>query len=135
ALVIANPGPAQVVGPAQGFNVKGISASAPTMVSPGHQSSVRAGNVQLGWSPVPGAGLYQYYVAAQVAGGSVVSGVTPGLMVQVPLGTVGGAATPYSGIARACLAGMSCSATSEVGWGPWSNAPGGPGVTNFTVIP
>jgi hypothetical protein len=28
-----------------------------------------------------------------------------------------------------------CSPTSDAGWGPWSNAPGGPGVTNFTVVP
>ena len=134
SLVIANPGPNQVVGPAQGFNVSGTSASAPTMVSPGHQSSVKVGNVQVGWSPVLGAGLYQYYIAAQVGSG-VVTGVTPGLVVQVPLGMVGGAATPYSGITRACPSGTPCTAGLDAGWGPWSNVLGGPGVTNFTVTP
>jgi len=135
ALVVANPGPGQVVGPPQGFNVRGTSSSAPTMVSPAHQSRVPAGNVQLGWSPVPGAGLYQYYIAILGQPAPAVTGVTPGLVVQVPLGTVGGADTLYSGITRACLAGTSCVATSDAGWGPWSNAPGGPGVTNFTVTP
>jgi glucose/arabinose dehydrogenase len=134
ALVIANPGPGQVAGPAQGFDVSGTSASAPTMVAPGHQSSVKTGNVQMGWSPVLGAGLYQYFIAAHVGGG-VATGVAPGLAVQVPLAAVGGAATPYSGIARACPSGLACTAGSDAGWGPWSNAPGGPGVTNFTVTP
>jgi hypothetical protein len=135
ALVIASPGPDQVVGPPQGFNVRGISSSAPTMVSPAHQGRVPAGNVQLGWTPVPGAGLYQYYIAVLGQPAPAVTGVTPGLVVQVPLGTVGGAETLYSGITRACLAGTSCVASSDAGWGPWSNAPGGPGVTNFTVTP
>ena len=55
ALVISNPGLAsQVTGPAQGFNVSGSSATAPTLVSPAHNSTVGSGNIQLGWSPVPG---------------------------------------------------------------------------------
>ena len=85
----------------------------------------------LGWSPVPGATLYQYYVASGV---SAVPGVTPGLFVQVPLTGTGGG-TPYNGIVRACPAGATCVAGAETGWGPWSNAPGGPGVTSFTVVP
>lgn len=134
ALVIANPGAGQIVGPAQGFNVSGTSADAPTMVTPGHQSSVRAGNVQLGWSPVPGATLYEYYVAVLGQGSPTARGVTPGLLAQVPLtGAAGG--TLYSGIVRACPAGATCVSGSDTGWGPWSNAPGGPGVTNFTVTP
>ena len=135
ALVVANPGASQVVGPPIGFNVRGLSASAPTMVSPPHQSQVQAGNLQLGWTPVPGATLYQYWVAVLGQGTPAVTGVTPGLVVQVPLPAVGGAATTYSGITRACMSPTGCSPTSDTGWGPWSNAPGGPGVTNFTVIP
>ncbi len=134
-LVVANPGlPSQVVGPAQGFNVSGSSATAPTMVAPAHNSTVAAGNVALGWSPVPGATLYEYYVG--VLGGSTATarGVTPGLVAYVPLaGAVGG--TSYSGIVRACPEGATCVAGSDAGWGPWSNEPGGPGVTNFTVVP
>jgi hypothetical protein len=136
ALVVANPGlPAEVVGPPIGFNVGGTSATAPTMVSPAHQSRVPAGNLQLGWSPVPGATLYQYYVAVLGQGSAAVTGVTPGLVVQVPLPAVGGAETTYSGITRACMSRNGCTAASDAGWGPWSNAPGGPGVTNFTVVP
>jgi hypothetical protein len=133
-IVFANPGlPGQVVGPAQGFNVRGTSASAPTMVSPGHNSTVGSGNVQLGWSPVPGATLYEYFVAVQGQPNATVRGVTPGLVAQVPL-TGSGGGTVYSGIVRACPGGATCAAGSDTGWGPWSNV-GGPGVTNFTVTP
>jgi hypothetical protein len=133
AVVVVNPdgtgaGP---TGPAAGFNLGGTSATAPTMVSPRHNSTVTQGNITLGWSPVPGATLYQYYVAS---GTSAVTGVTPGLFVQVPLTGTGGG-TPYNGIVRACPAGATCVAGSDAGWGPWSNAPGGPGVTSFTVVP
>ncbi|MFN8642837.1 MAG: hypothetical protein U0802_14745 [Candidatus Binatia bacterium] len=33
------------------------------MTQPAHNSTVSAGNLQLGWSPVPDATLYEYYVA------------------------------------------------------------------------
>ncbi len=135
-LVVANPGlPSEVVGPPIGFSVRGTSSTAPTMVSPPHQSVIQGGNVQLGWSPVPGATLYQYYVAVLGQGSAAVTGVTPGLVVQVPLPAVAGQPTTYSGITRACMSPTGCSPTSDAGWGPWSNAPGGPGVTNFTVVP
>ncbi|MFN8642828.1 MAG: hypothetical protein U0802_14700 [Candidatus Binatia bacterium] len=62
--MIANPGPSQVAGNTVGFNVRGQSSTAPTMTQPAHNSTVSAGNVQLGWSPVPDATLYEYYVAA-----------------------------------------------------------------------
>ena len=131
AVVIVNPdgtgsGP---TGPATSFNLAGSSATAPTMVQPTHRSNVTAGNVYLGWTPVQGATLYEYYVAS---GASVVTGVTPGLLVQVPLSPTG---TVWNGIARACPAGATCVAGSNTGWGPWSNDPGGPGITQFTVIP
>ena len=98
ALVISNPGlPSQVAGPAQGFNVSGSSATAPTMVSPAHNSTVAQGNIQLGWSPVPGATLYEYFVAVQGQGTATVRGVTPGLLAQVPLtGSGGGRCTAGS---------------------------------------
>lgn len=131
-LVVANPGPSQIVGPSAGFNLRGVSATAPTMVAPAHQSSVPSGNIQLSWSPVPNATLYEYFVAVQGQPSASAIGVTPGLLVQVPLN---GSPTTYSAIARACPAGNVCSITSDAGWGPWSNAPGGPGVTNFTVTP
>lgn len=133
ALVIANPGPSQVAGPASGFNVSGSSATAPTMVAPAHNSTVNAGNIQLGWSPVPGATLYEYFVAVQGQSSPTARGVTPSLLAQVPL-TASGGGTIYSGIVRACPAGATCALGVDAGWGPWSNV-GGPGVTNFTVIP
>jgi hypothetical protein len=131
ALVVANPGPSQVVGPAVGFNVRGQSATAPTMTQPTHNSTVPAGNIQLAWSPVPGATLYEYFVSG---GGASTRGVTPGLTVQVPLASVGGAPTAYTGIVRSCPAAATCAPGSDAGWGPWSDV-AGPGVTNFTVTP
>lgn len=133
ALVIANPGGSAVAGPAAGFNVRGTSATAPTMVAPTHDGTAVAGNVTLGWSPVAGANLYQYYVSMQ-GQNTTVTGVTPGLLVQVPLPLLNGGPAPYSAIVRACPAASTCAAGSDAGWGPWSNL-GGPGVTNFTAIP
>jgi hypothetical protein len=136
AVVIANPDAngAGNFGPSVGFNVSGTSSSAPTMVQPAHESSVTQGNIQLGWSPVAGATLYEYFVAVQGQSAPTVTGVTTGLFVQVPLMAVGGSNTVYSGIVRACPSGATCVSGSDAGWGPWSvNA--GPGVTNFTVTP
>lgn len=134
ALVVANPGTAQqVVGPAAGFNVAGTSAVAPTLTTPAHQSTVRAGNLMLAWTPVAGATLYQYYISG---GGQnpAVTGVTTGLFAQVPLTAVNGQPTSYVGIVRACPALASCAAGADAGWGPWSDQ-AGPGVTSFTVAP
>lgn len=133
ALVFASQnGGAWVQGPPVGFIVSGTSSVAPTMVAPAHQSQVPSGNIQLGWSPVPGATLYEYFVAVQGQPNATVRGVTTGLFVQVPLRA--GAPTVFSAIVRACPAGNSCAFDSDDGWGPWSvNA--GPGVTNFTVTP
>jgi glucose/arabinose dehydrogenase len=130
ALVVANPGPNQVVGPAVGFNVRGQSATAPTMTQPTHNSTVTAGNIPIGWSPVPGATLYEYFVAN--AGAPPTRGVTPGLMVQVPLAALNGNPTVYNGIVRACPAGNTCAPGNDAGWGPWSDV-AGPGVVQFTV--
>jgi hypothetical protein len=135
ARVVSNPGQgSEAAGPPQGFSVGGASATAPTMVSPAHHGVVSSGNVQLGWSPVPGATLYEYYVAPTGApwGRSSARGVTPGLLVQVPLAGTGGGS--YSGIVRACPAGATCTPWSDSGWGPWSIV-AGPGVTVFEVTP
>ncbi|MFN7919222.1 MAG: PQQ-dependent sugar dehydrogenase [Bryobacteraceae bacterium] len=135
-VVVANPGtPGAVTGPASAFLVRGASAASPTMAQPRHQAqnvtlSVAAGNVQLGWTPVPGATLYEYLVSVQGQPQPAVRGITPGLIVQVPLAAN---ATFYSGIVRACPAGQTCNFGSDAGWGPWSSAPGQGGVTNFLV--
>ena len=121
ALVVANPGSSQVVGPASTFAVRGVSAATPIMVEPTHQTQVGAGNILFRWSPVEGASLYEYYVAVCGVGSATARGVTPGLFVQVPL-----AATPpsttYCSITRACPAGASCAFGSDSGWGPWNDA-------------
>ncbi|MFN7924550.1 MAG: BACON domain-containing carbohydrate-binding protein [Bryobacteraceae bacterium] len=139
AVVVANPDtPQQVIGPAAGFVVRAENPASPTMVEPRHQqpgvdSTVAAGNVLLGWGPVPGASLYEYFVARPGQSNPVARGVTPGLFVQVPVPAVGSAPTVYNGIVRACSGGVPCTFGSEANWGPWSNAAGGPGVTSFTV--
>jgi hypothetical protein len=134
ALVIANPGSNQVQGAPAGFLVQGSSATAPTMVTPQHEGTVKAGPVQLGWTPVPSAWLYEYFVAVLGQPNATVRGVTPGFIVQAPLSTVNGQPTVYSGIVRACPYSKICAFGSEANWGPWSNL-AGPGVTNFTVVP
>jgi hypothetical protein len=121
-------------GPAAGFQVRGASAAAPTMARPRHGGTETQGNIVLGWTPVPGAALYEYFVAIPGQPNAVANGVTPGLEVHVPLFAMGGAPTLYSGIVRACLPNATCSFGSNAGWGPWSNT-AGPGVTNFTVVP
>lgn len=132
ALVIANPdGPGAIQGPPNGFIVRGNSAPAPTAVAPRHQGSVQAGNVQLGWTPVPGATLYEYYVSGPA--NPVARGVTPGLLVQAPLTAVNNQPTQYQMIVRACPAGNTCTAGSDAGWGPWSQDV--TGTITFTVTP
>jgi hypothetical protein len=131
ALVTAAPGtPAAITGPAVGFVVSGTSPLAPTLVAPAHQSEVPAGNVHLGWTPLPGATLYEYFVAVRGQPQATVRGVTTGLFVQVPLTRP----ADYSGIVRACPAGAWCAPGTDTGWGPWS-VNGGTGVTNFRVVP
>lgn len=139
AIVVANPDtPSQVIGPAAGFNVIAPSPASPTMVQPAHvapgvPNAIPSGNVKLGWTPVPGATLYEYFVAVTGQPSASARGVTPGLLVEVPLSVTTN--TNFSGIVRACPAGATCAFGSDAGWGPWSNAPGGAGVTNFTVRP
>ncbi len=134
ALVIVNFGAAgQTAGPAAGFVVRGSSSTAPTMVAPRQNGSVKQGNIELSWTPVPGATLYEYYVSGPR--NPTVRGVTPGLVVQVPLAAEGGAAgTTYNGIVRGCPAGAGCAPGGTAGWGPWSNA-AGPGTATFVVVP
>jgi hypothetical protein len=134
AQVIANPGAAAPqVGPAIAFNVRGTSSTAPTIVFPANNSTIRSGNIQLGWSPVPGATLYQYYAAVTGQSAATATGVTTGLLVQVPLVSPFGA-TSFSAIARACPPGATCAQSSNAGWGPWSTD-AGPGGNTFSVVP
>ncbi len=139
ALVIAKPRTASPVqGPATGFLVRGPSGLSPTMVQPAYGFSVPQGNVTIEWTPLPGASLYEYYVAQRVtppATPVIFRGVTPGLSVQVPLKAIGAVSTNYLGIVRACPSGATCTAGSDAGWGIWSDQPGGGGLVEFTVTP
>ncbi|MFN7926126.1 MAG: SBBP repeat-containing protein [Bryobacteraceae bacterium] len=135
-VVAANPGPSQTVSAPAGFIVQGTSSTAPTPAAPTHGGTVKQGNVQVAWTPVPGAVLYQYGVFKLGDPLPAVSGMTPGLSMSAPL-TAQGAGTLYSLILRSCPSANEsvCRPDSDAGWGPWSNAPGGPGVSNFTVVP
>ena len=137
--MIAKPRTASPVqGPATGFLVRGPSGLSPTMVQPAYGFAVPQGNVQIEWTPLPGASLYEYYVAQRVtppATPVIFRGVTPGLSVQVPLKAIGGVNTNYLGIVRACPQGATCTAGSDAGWGIWSDQPGGGGLVEFTVTP
>ena len=132
AVVLA---PGNVAGSTSGFNVSGGSSLSPTMTTPVHQSEIVQGNIDVAWSNVPGSTLYEYFVAVLGEPQATARGVTQGLSVKVPLTAVGGDPTVYSAIARACEFGATCQPGDPTGWGPWSNEPGGPGVTNFTVMP
>ena len=132
---ISNPGTAnQVNGPPVTFTVRGTSGVAPTLMAPTNASVLNAGNVLVGWTPVPGATLYDYLLTAQGANVASGRGVTPGIFVQVPLTAVNGQPTVYNGIVRACPAGQTCAPGSDAGWGPWSSAAGSGGIT-FTIVP
>jgi len=134
-VIIANPGlQSQIQGPGLAFTVRGNSAVAPTLIAPTYASTVSGGNILMAWSPVPGATLYEYYVARQGQSTPVGRGVNPGLFVQVPLFAVGGQPTVYSSIVRACPAGNTCVFGSDTGWGPWSDV-AGTGANTFTVSP
>ncbi|MFN7921554.1 MAG: hypothetical protein U0Q16_15740 [Bryobacteraceae bacterium] len=150
ALVVASPGPSQVLGPTVGFQVAGgaplsptgEATISPTMVAPGHGSRVRQGNVQIGWTRLDIRNQrYQYFVAVRGTSAPTVSGIAEGQFVFAPLPAVNGAPTEYSAIVRACQPDgyyeqdILCPPNGDTGWGPWSNAPGGAGVTNFTVAP
>ncbi|MFN8641665.1 MAG: hypothetical protein U0802_08425 [Candidatus Binatia bacterium] len=131
-VIIANPGLAGAVqGPGVAFTVRGTSAVAPTLMAPTNGSTQPAGNVLMAWSPVPGATLYEYYVAVSGVSAATSRGTTPGVFVQVPLAAVNGQPTLYSGIARACPAGATCAGGNDAGWGPWSNT-AGTGAVSFT---
>lgn len=129
AVVIAGP---ETAGPPISFSVQGASPEAPTLMAPTNSSTVPAGNVLLGWTPIFGSSLYEYLVSVQGEAQANGRGVTPGTFVQVPLATVDGQPTVYSGIVRSCMLGEICAPGDENGWGPWSTVAGS-GAISFTV--
>lgn len=53
-------------------------------MAPGGGASLRAGNVDVAWTPVPGATLYQHSVAVTGRPAAAATGLNTGLFVQVP---------------------------------------------------
>ncbi|MFN7919932.1 MAG: hypothetical protein U0Q16_07540 [Bryobacteraceae bacterium] len=101
AVVAANPGPAQTLSASVGFIVQGLSSTSPTPTAPTHEGTVKAGNVEVGWSPVPASAFYQYAVFKTGDSAPTATGMTPGILMLVPL-TAQGTGTRYSMIVRAC---------------------------------
>ena len=134
--VIANPGaPNQATGPASGFHVFGPQPATPTLYLPQHEGTVGSGNIQLSWTPLEPtfAQYYQYFVARLGEPNPTATGISSGTDVVIPLAVPAGQSARFSAIVRTCPAGVSCTADSDAGWLPWSNTPGGSGVTNFWV--
>ncbi len=130
ALVIANPGPNQIVGPAVGFTVRGTAPATPIITVPAHQSIVPTGNIRFQWTPVQFAVLYQYYFVPVLQPTVITTGLTPALSATLPVPAIGGVLTNYSAIVRACLDTINfCRLNSDVGWSGWSLA------ANFGVSP
>ncbi|MFN7926136.1 MAG: SBBP repeat-containing protein [Bryobacteraceae bacterium] len=136
AVVAANPGPSQTVGPPTGFIVQGTSPTSPTPVAPTHGGQVPQGTVGLEWTPVSGASFYQWAVFRAGDSSMLATGLTPLTSASARLPPLGAGAR-YSLIVRACpgLIADGCLLGSDAVWGPWSNSAGGGGVTNFTVVP
>jgi hypothetical protein len=130
ALVIANPGPSQVAGPAFGFTVRGPAPATPTITVPVHQSTVAQGNLRFQWTPVAGALYYQYYFVPVLQPTVITTGLTPALAATLPVPAFGGVLTNYSAIVRACVnAANGCALDSGTGWSGWSPS------ANFGVSP
>ena len=137
ALVVGRPGTAQeITGPAVGlhrarrhhrrrrrWSRRPTTAPSPAATSPSAGRRCRGRRCTSTTSRPCGDATY-----------APTRGVTPGLLVQVPLLALNGQPTLYSAISRACPAGATCASGSDAGWGPWSNV-AGTGVINFTVTP
>lgn len=136
ALVIAIPngGGAQRQGPPSAFLVRGAVPNAPIATEPTYGSTVTRdslGRVHIAWTPIINADgtvstrLYQYFYNTP----SPVTGVTTAISADpvFPVGT-------FVGIMRACTTGTSCTANSDVGWGPWNNAPGSQGGQGLLTV-
>ncbi len=136
ALVIAIPngGGAPRQGPPSAFVVRGAVPNAPIATEPTYGSTVTRdglGRVHIAWTPIINADgtvstrLYQYFFNTP----SPVTGVTTAIAADpvFPVGT-------FVGIMRACNNGTSCNANSDVGWGPWNNAPGSQGGQGLLTV-
>jgi hypothetical protein len=130
AQVTANRPGSTVSGPISRFEVYGASPPAPIFVQP--PTHLAEGDVTLAWTPVPGAGLYEYSVATEGDGHVRSAGVTRDLEATVALAALGSAPTPYHAILRACPVAWTCAPGSDGGWGPWSDEVAS-GPAQFTI--
>lgn len=148
AVVIAYPNPkaffpppiaAPVQGPPSAFIVRGKIPNAPVFVSPGFGSfpGTQYPLDRIAWTPIPddrgetlGVRRYQYRLT-ESDGTVAASGVTDRTFALVPVFPAN--VVPvlgdrrYTAILRACTTGFACVPDSDVGWGPWTTAPGSEG--------
>ena len=136
ALVIAipNAGGAQRQGPPSPFLVRGKVPNSPVATEPTYGSTVdrdAQGKIHVAWTPIVNddgtvaTRNYQCFFNTPTP----VTGVTTNIALDevFPVGT-------FIGIIRACTTGTTCVASSETGWGPWSNGAGSEGgQASFTV--
>lgn len=129
ALVIANPGPNQVVGPPSGFVVDGPPLNAPAPTQPAYQGVVSlggtTGQATIEWLGRDNWQVVEYYLVSDGATPHSFTGRVPGDRTTLTL-TAG---RRYSGVVRGCqlpnvFGPGSC--------GPWSDAEG-TGVFNFST--
>lgn len=131
ALVIANPGPNQPVGPPSGFVVDGPSFLAPTPTQPAYQGTVSLGGstgpITLEWS---GRGILFDYVEYRLTSDGAVPHTVSGAGVDSAPVTLN-AGRLYTGAIRRCQTPSLLNGGG--GCGPWSSTEG-TGTFNFNTI-
>lgn len=129
-LVIANPGPGQTQGAANGFVVKGPQILSPGATHPGYQQVVRLGaataNLAFEWTPLDlaAADYYEYFISSDGSSPQRLTGQTRDNLIQLPVF----AGRNYTGEVRRCSV-----VRGDVTCGPWS-VEGGTGPFRFSTV-
>jgi len=129
ATLTAWRGGEEIGGDVLHFRTAGPKAPRPT--TPVIDSTLPEGLVVIGWTRLPEATRYDYFIAVRGEPEARVRGETADSSVDVELEALNDRPTIYSVTVRAC---MRSQCTHEQDWGPWS-IEAGTGVTNFTVVP
>lgn len=114
------------------FSTEGVAV--PRLVAPAPKSQSSPGTVELRWTDLEGASLYEYFVSVTGNSEAVIRDVTSSCATTIDLVAVDDRATTYSIIVRACLDPAGCALGSDWGWGPWSHQAGF-GDVKLTVVP